>query len=249
MKEDESEDAAARWAESASLRSCPGTFFATQLQSEERFTMSTSNQIEKRIAAACEAMRSGLPIVLLDDNDREDEADLIAAAETLSHDVMVRLIRDCSGIVCLCLDDRLIRQLDLPPMAAKNETRYGTAFTVSIEAKIGIGTGVSASDRLTTVRAAIAEGARPEDLARPGHVFPLRAQPGGVLTRRGHTEGAVDLARLAGLKPAAVLCELMDRKGEMLRGKRARAYARRNGLPVLTIADIAAHLGALDIAA
>ncbi len=205
--------------------------------------MSNDHQIAKRIAAACDAMRAGLPVVLLDDDDRENEADLIAAAETLSHDVMARLIRDCSGIVCLCLDDRLIRQLDLPPMAAKNETRYGTAFTVSIEARAGVTTGVSAADRLTTVRAAIADGARPEHLARPGHVFPLRAQPGGVLSRRGHTEGAVDLARLAGLKPAAVLCELMDRHGEMLRGKRAKAYARRNGFPVLTIAEIAAHLG------
>ncbi|HXD03200.1 MAG TPA: 3,4-dihydroxy-2-butanone-4-phosphate synthase, partial [Novosphingobium sp.] len=221
----------------------------TQLQSEERFTMSISPRIEKRITAACDAMRAGLPVVLLDDETREDEADLIAAAETLSHDVMARLIRDCSGIVCLCLDESLVRQLDLPPMAAKNETRFGTAFTVSIEAKLGVTTGVSAADRLTTVRAAIADGARPDHLARPGHVFPLRAMPGGVLTRRGHTEGAVDLARLAGLRPAAVLCELMDRKGEMLRGKRAKAYARRNGFPVLTIADLAGHLGALDIAA
>jgi 3,4-dihydroxy 2-butanone 4-phosphate synthase len=194
--------------------------------------MSNHHQIAKRIAAACDAMRAGLPVVLLDDDDRENEADLIAAAETLSHDVMARLIRDCSGIVCLCLDDRLVRQLDLPPMAVRNETRYGTAFTVSIEAKVGI-----------------SNGAKPEHLARPGHVFPLRAQPGGVLSRRGHTEGAVDLARLAGLKPAAVLCELMDRQGEMLRGKRAKAYARRNGFPVLTIAEIAAHVGALDIAA
>ena len=110
--------------------------------------MSNDHQTEKRIAAACEAMRAGLPVVLLDDDDRENEADLIAAAETLSHDVMARLIRDCSGIVCLCLDDRLVRQLDLPPMAAKNETRYGTAFTVSIEAKAGVTTGVSAADRL-----------------------------------------------------------------------------------------------------
>ena len=211
--------------------------------------MSNRTLTNTRIAAACEAMRAGLPVVLLDDHDREDEADLIAAAETLSHDLMARLIRDCSGIVCLCLDDRLVRQLDLPPMTARNETRYGTAFTVSIEARVGITTGVSAADRLATVRTAIADGARPEDLARPGHVFPLRAQPGGVLTRRGHTEGAVDLARLAGLKPAAVLCELMDRRGEMLRGKRARAYARRNGFPVLTIAELAEHLGAVDIAA
>jgi 3,4-dihydroxy 2-butanone 4-phosphate synthase len=211
--------------------------------------MSNSHQTANRIAAACDAMRAGFPVVLLDDETREDEADLIAAAETLSHDVMARLIRDCSGIVCLCLDDRLVRQLDLPPMVANNDTRFGTAFTVSIEAKAGVTTGVSAKDRLTTVRAAIADGARPEHLARPGHVFPLRAQPGGVLTRRGHTEGAVDLARLAGLKPAAVLCELMDRKGEMLRGKRARAYARRNGFPVLTIAELAEYLGQVDLAA
>jgi 3,4-dihydroxy 2-butanone 4-phosphate synthase len=194
-------------------------------------------------------MRAGLPVVLLDDEARENEADLIAAAETLSHDVMARLIRDCSGIVCLCLDDRLVRQLALPPMVAKNETRYGTAFTVSIEARVGVTTGVSAADRLTTVRTAIREGARPDDLVRPGHVFPLRARPGGVLARRGHTAGAVDLARLAGFRPAAVLCELMDRQGEMLRGLRAKAYARRNGLPVLTIAELAEHLGALAIAA
>ena len=207
----------------------------------KRPAYSIRNPLEQRIADACEAMRNGLPIVLMDEHDRENEADLIAAAETLSHDVMARMIRDCSGIVCLCLDDAIMRQLDLPPMVAQNESRYGTAFTVSIEAKIGVTTGVSAADRLTTVRAAIADHARPEDLARPGHVFPLRAQPGGVLSRRGHTEGSVDLARLAGLKPAAILCELMDRKGEMLRGLRAKAYARRNGFPLLTIAELAEY--------
>lgn len=207
------------------------------------------HHIEQRIAAVCTAMQSGLPIVLMDDDDRENEADLIAAAETLSHDVMARLIRDCSGIVCLCLDDARIRQLDLPPMVAENQSRYGTAFTVSIEAKFGVTTGVSAADRLATVRAAIADHARPEDLARPGHVFPLRAQPGGVLTRRGHTEGAVDLAKLAGLKPAAVLCELMDRQGEMLRGMRAKAYARRNGFPLLTIAELAEYRSRAELAA
>ena len=211
--------------------------------------LSNRSLLDQRIAAACAAMQSGLPIALMDDDDRENEADLIAAAETLSHDVMARLIRDCSGIVCLCLDDARIRQLDLPPMVAHNESRYGTAFTVSIEAKIGVTTGVSAADRLTTVKAAIADHAGPKDLARPGHVFPLRAQPGGVLSRRGHTEGSVDLARLAGLKPAAVLCELMDRKGEMLRGPRARAYARRNGFPLLTIAELADYRGRLELAA
>jgi 3,4-dihydroxy 2-butanone 4-phosphate synthase len=199
--------------------------------------------LTKRIEAALTAMRAGIPVVLLDDDDRENEADLIAAAETLTRDVMARLIRDCSGIVCLCLDDEAVRRLDLPPMAARNECRHGTAFTVSIDARHGISTGVSAADRLATVRAAIADAAKPADLVRPGHVFPLRAHPGGVLARRGHTEGAVELARLAGLKPAAVLAELMSKDGEMLRGPVARRYARRNGMPVLAIAELAAWVG------
>jgi 3,4-dihydroxy 2-butanone 4-phosphate synthase len=196
--------------------------------------------LDKRIEAALTALRAGIPVVLLDDDDRENEADLIAAAETLTRDVMARLIRDCSGIVCLCLDDATVQQLDLPPMAARNECRHGTAFTVSVDARHGITTGVSAADRLVTVRAAIAEGAKPADLIRPGHMFPLRAHPGGVLTRRGHTEGAVELAQLAGLKPAAVLAELMTKDGDMVRGKAAKNYARRNGMPVLTIAELVA---------
>jgi 3,4-dihydroxy 2-butanone 4-phosphate synthase len=196
--------------------------------------------LSKRVEAALSALRAGIPVVLLDDDDRENEADLIAAADTLTRDVMARLIRDCSGIVCLCLDDATVRQLDLPPMAARNECRNGTAFTVSVDARHGISTGVSAADRLATVRAAIADNARPTDLIRPGHVFPLRAHPGGVLARRGHTEGAVELARLAGLKPAAVLAELMTKDGEMVRGKGAKHYARRHGMPVLTIAELVA---------
>ena len=197
--------------------------------------------LRQRVEACLEAMRSGIPVVLFDDDDRENEADLVAAAETLDHDVMARLIRDCSGIVCLCLDDETVRRLALPPMVDRNNSRYGTAFTVSIEAVHGVTTGVSAADRLTTVRAAIADKAGPGDLARPGHVFPLRAQPGGVLARRGHTEGTVDLARLAGLKPAGVLCELMKRDGSMMRGKAARDYGRRNGFPCLTIAELIAY--------
>jgi 3,4-dihydroxy 2-butanone 4-phosphate synthase len=196
------------------------------------------SRLSQRVEAALEAMRSGIPAVLFDDHDRENEADLVAAAETLTHDVMARMIRDCSGIVCLCLDDSYIQRLALPPMVERNSSRYGTAFTVSIEAVRGVTTGVSAADRLTTVRAAIADKAGPADLARPGHIFPLRAQPGGVLTRPGHTEGTVDLARLAGLKPAGVLCELMRRDGSMMRGKAARDYGKRNGFPCLTIAEL-----------
>ena len=199
------------------------------------------SRIEGRIQAAIEAMQSALPVIVLDDDDRENEADLIAAASNLTHDVMARMIRDCSGIVCLCLDAATVDRLELPMMATRNESRFGTPFTVSIEARNGVTTGVSAADRLTTVRAAIASHAKASDIVSPGHMFPLRASPGGVLTRRGHTEGSVDLAELAGLGSAAVLCELMTRDGEMLRGRQAKAYGRRNGFPVLTIEDIVAY--------
>lgn len=192
-----------------------------------------------RLAAALLALRAGKPVLLTDDNDREDEADLIVAAERISEATMALLIRECSGIVCLCLRDAQIQRLALPPMVADNQSRYGTAFTVSIEAAQGVSTGVSAVDRLTTVRAAIAADARPEDLARPGHVFPLRAVPGGVLARRGHTEGSVDLALMAGLSGAAVLCELMNADGTMSRGHQVLDFAERYGLPLLSIAELA----------
>lgn len=197
-----------------------------------------------RLAAALLAMREGRPVVLTDDNDREDEADLIIAAERLTEASMALLIRECSGIVCLCLQDAMVQRLALPPMVNLNESRYGTAFTVSIEAAQGVSTGVSAADRLTTVRAAIAPDARPADLARPGHVFPLRAQPGGVLARRGHTEGSVDLALMAGLSGAAVLCELMNADGTMARGAQVLDFAERHGLPLLSIAELADYRAA-----
>lgn len=154
---------------------------------------------------------------------------------------MAMLIRECSGIVCLCLPDETLRRLDLPPMVDQNQSRYGTAFTVTIEAREGVTTGVSAVDRVTTIRTAIADDAKPSDLSRPGHVFPLRAQPGGVLTRRGHTEGSVDLAMLAGLKPAAVLCELMNPDGTMTRGAEIERFAELHNLPILTIDELATY--------
>lgn len=193
-----------------------------------------------RVQQALSAMRGGRPVILMDDFDREDEADLIIAAEKITDRTMALLIRECSGIVCLCLPDEALQKLQLPPMVSSNESRYGTAFTVSIEAKQGVTTGVSAADRVTTIHAAIADGAQPEHLARPGHVFPLRARPNGVLERRGHTEGSVDLARLAGLKPAAVLCELMNEDGTMARGEQITRFATLHGLPMLTIEDIVA---------
>lgn len=196
--------------------------------------------VPPRIAHALAALRAGRAVVLQDDHDRENEADLIVAADRLTVQTMALLIRECSGIVCLCLPDEKIRALELPPMVAHNESRHGTAFTVSIEARHGVSTGVSAADRVTTIRAAIAGDSKPQDIVRPGHVFPLRAQPGGVLARRGHTEGTVDLAVLAGLSPAGVLCELMNEDGTMTRGADVERFAARHGLPMLTIEELVA---------
>lgn len=195
----------------------------------------------QRLPRALEDLRNGRPVLLIDDLDRENEADLIVAAEKVTVESMNRLIRDCSGIVCLCLTDEKLQQLDLPPMVSHNESRYGTAFTVSIEAKQGVTTGVSAADRVTTVLAAIASDAKPEHLARPGHVFPLRAVPGGVLSRRGHTEGSVDLAQMAGLAPAAVLCELMNDDGSMAKGEQILQYALSHDLVILTVDELARY--------
>jgi 3,4-dihydroxy 2-butanone 4-phosphate synthase len=195
------------------------------------------NSIE-RVERALEALGQGNGILLVDDEDRENEGDLIYSAQHLNPEQMALMIRECSGIVCLCLTDERIRQLELPMMVENNTSKNGTAFTVTIEAREGVTTGVSAQDRVTTIRAAVAEKAKPADLSHPGHVFPLRAQPGGVLTRRGHTEGTVDLMRLAGLQPAGVLCELTNADGTMARLPEVVAFAQAHGMPVLSIEDL-----------
>jgi 3,4-dihydroxy 2-butanone 4-phosphate synthase len=193
---------------------------------------------EERFNRALCDMRRGHPVILVDDFDRENEADLIIAAEKITPQTMAILIRECSGIVCLCLTEDRLAQLELPLMVNNNESRFQTAFTVTIEAREGVTTGVSAQDRVTTIRAAIADNARPFDLVRPGHVFPLRAAKGGVLTRTGHTEGSVDLARLAGLKPAAVLCELTNLDGTMAKGDDIDQFAAEHDMVVLSIAEL-----------
>ncbi|MCL2919395.1 3,4-dihydroxy-2-butanone-4-phosphate synthase [Shewanella litorisediminis] len=198
-----------------------------------------------RVEAALDALRRGQGVLVVDDEDRENEGDLIFAAETLTNAQMAMLIRECSGIVCLCLTDERVRQLELPPMVEHNSSQYGTAFTVSIEAKQGVTTGVSAADRVTTIKAAIADGAKPGDLARPGHVYPLRAHPAGVLGRRGHTEGTVDLMRLAGLKPFGVLCELTNPDGTMARLPEIIAFGQVHQMPVLSIEDLVLYREAL----
>lgn len=196
----------------------------------------------QRLPRALHDLQRGHPVILTDDFDRENEADLIVAAEKITSETMARLIRDCSGIVCLCLTDERLQELQLAPMVVQNESRFGTAFTVSIEAREGVSTGVSASDRVATIQAALRGGA--SAIVSPGHIFPLRAQPGGVLARRGHTEGAVDLARLAGLQPAGVLCELMNPDGSMARGAQIERYASEHDLITLSIAELADYLQA-----
>ncbi|TWA67330.1 3,4-dihydroxy-2-butanone 4-phosphate synthase [Azospirillum brasilense] len=193
---------------------------------------------EERVIRAVEAIRQGGGVVVVDDEDRENEGDVIYAAETITAEQMALLIREGSGIVCLILTDADARRLDLPPMVGSNTARFGTAFTVSIEAREGVTTGVSAADRVTTIRTAIADGCRPEDLARPGHVFPIRAHAGGLAARRGHTEATIELTTLAGRRPAGVLCEVMNPDGTMARLPELVAFAERQGMPVVTIEDL-----------
>ncbi|MDH0342656.1 3,4-dihydroxy-2-butanone-4-phosphate synthase [Chromobacterium haemolyticum] len=205
--------------------------------------------LSQRVETALNALRRGLPVIVPDDHDREDEADLILAADTLSETEMARLIRDCSGIVCLCLTAEHAARLQLPPMTQRNGSRYGTAFTVSIEAAQGVSTGVSAADRVRTIQAAVHPQAQAGDVVSPGHVFPLVAAEGGVQSRRGHTEAAVELARLAGFQPAGVLCELMNPDGSMMRGPQIADYARRHALPILSVAELAEWISTQNLAA
>jgi len=196
---------------------------------------------QQRVEHALQELRAGKGLLLLDDVDRENEADLVFAAEKMSVTQMAQMIRHCSGVVCLCMPQEKADQLALPYMVEENSSRYQTAFTISIDAKEGISTGLSAADRIAAIRAATADHALPSDLVRPGHIFPLRAQENGVLARNGHTEGSVDLMKLAGLKPLAVLCELMNDDGSMARLTESLTFAEKNNLAFVFIADIIAY--------
>ena len=189
------------------------------------------------------AIAAGQPVLVLDDAERENEADLVCAAANMTPASMAMMIREGSGIVCLCITADHAQALGLRPMVEVNRSAHGTAFTQSIEAAHGISTGVSAIDRLQTVRCALripAPGGQPE-VVSPGHVFPLVARPGGVLERQGHTEAAVDLAVLAGLPAAGVLCELMNPDGSMARGAQVAQFARANGLLCTTVQALVAY--------
>jgi 3,4-dihydroxy 2-butanone 4-phosphate synthase/GTP cyclohydrolase II len=183
-------------------------------------------------------IRKGKMVILVDDEDRENEGDLCMAAEKATAQAINFMAKYGRGLICLSLQEEKADELQLPPMVSTNTSRFGTAFTVSIEAQRGVTTGISAADRATTVLTAIADGAKPGDLARPGHVFPLRAKSGGVLVRTGQTEGSVDLARLAGLKPAGVICEVMNDDGTMARMPDLEVFAKKHSLRIITIADL-----------
>lgn len=187
---------------------------------------------------AIEEIRQGKMIILVDDEDRENEGDITVAAEFVTPEIINFMVTHAKGLVCLPMAPVFIDKLNLPLMAQHNESRFGTNFTVSIEAREGISTGISAKDRATTILAAVADTATPRDIVTPGHIFPLRAQPGGTLVRAGQTEGSVDLATLAGLKPAAVICEVLNDDGTMARMPDLIPFAEKHGLKIATVKDI-----------
>ncbi|MBV9575148.1 MAG: 3,4-dihydroxy-2-butanone-4-phosphate synthase [Gammaproteobacteria bacterium] len=197
----------------------------------------------KRVEHALLALQQGKMIILTDDPERENEGDLICAAEKITTAQMNFMIREGTGIVCLSLTNERLQQLQIPLMVSsqENTSLRGTPFTISIDARDGITTGVSAEDRVTTIAAVMNEATTAQGIVKPGHIFPLLAREGGVLERQGHTEGAVDLAKLAGFKPAAVLCEIMNSDGSMARGQQLNAFAEKHQLLQLSIADIMAY--------
>lgn len=190
------------------------------------------------VEEAIEEIRQGRMIILVDDEDRENEGDITIAAQHVTPDAINFMARHARGLICLPLAPEWADKLDLPLMTQRNGSKFGTNFTVSIEARRGVTTGISAADRAHTVLTAVRDDARPDDLVTPGHVFPLRAKAGGVLTRAGQTEGSVDLARLAGLKPAAVICEIMKEDGTMARLPDLEIFAAEHNLKIATVRDI-----------
>jgi 3,4-dihydroxy 2-butanone 4-phosphate synthase/GTP cyclohydrolase II len=194
-----------------------------------------------KIEDAIEDIRGGKMVILVDDEDRENEGDLSMAAEAVTPESINFMARYGRGLICLTLTGEHVEKLRLPMMVSHNTSRYGTAFTVSIEARRGVTTGISAHDRARTILTAIADESGPEDLSMPGHVFPLKAKDGGVLVRAGQTEGSLDLARLAGLKPTGVICEIMKDDGTMARRPDLEVFALEHGLKIVTIADLIAY--------
>ncbi|MBW2672426.1 MAG: bifunctional 3,4-dihydroxy-2-butanone-4-phosphate synthase/GTP cyclohydrolase II [Deltaproteobacteria bacterium] len=190
------------------------------------------------IQEAMEDIKNGKMVILVDDEDRENEGDLCMAAEHVTPQAINFMAKHGRGLICLSVAGELADRLDLPLMTTNNESQFGTAFTISIEARVGVTTGISAKDRATTILTAVADDAKPADLVSPGHVFPIRARKGGVLVRTGQTEGSVDLARLAYMKPAGVICEIMKEDGTMARMPDLELFAKEHGIKIVTVADL-----------
>jgi 3,4-dihydroxy 2-butanone 4-phosphate synthase/GTP cyclohydrolase II len=190
------------------------------------------------IEEAIRDIRQGRMVILVDDADRENEGDLCMAAESVTPEAINFMATYGRGLICLPMTPDKIDALGLPPMVDNNTSPFGTGFTVSIESRCGVSTGISAADRATTILTAVADDAKPRDLVRPGHIFPLRARVGGVIVRAGQTEGSVDLARLAGMKPAGVICEIMDEDGTMARMPSLEKFSEKHGVGICTIADL-----------
>jgi 3,4-dihydroxy 2-butanone 4-phosphate synthase/GTP cyclohydrolase II len=190
------------------------------------------------IEKAIEDIKAGRMVILVDDEDRENEGDLCMAAEKVTPEAINFMAKYGRGLICLAMSNAMIDKLDLPMMVDNNTSAFQTGFTVSIEARCGVTTGISAADRARTIHTAVADNAKPNDLVRPGHIFPLRAREGGVMVRVGQTEGSVDLARMAGLKPAGVICEIMDEDGTMARMPALEKFSQKHGIGICTIADL-----------
>src|SRR3954469_11086384 len=201
----------------------------------------TDNSPFAPIEDAIAALRAGRFVIVVDDEDRENEGDLVLAAEKVSAQAINFMAREGRGLICLALPEERCDALELPPMVEDNTSNFGTAFTVSIEARGRTTTGISAADRAATVLTAIDPATKPSDLNRPGHMFPLRAKRGGVLKRAGQTEASVDLARIAGLDPSAVLCEIMNEDGSMARVPDLTAFCRKHGIRMVTVAELIRH--------
>ncbi|MBL93147.1 MAG: 3,4-dihydroxy-2-butanone-4-phosphate synthase [Myxococcales bacterium] len=214
---------------------------ADPLRSDDNLLLAFGDTPQERVTRAIEAYQKGQFVILVDDEDRENEGDLCIAAEKISPEAINFMAKEGRGLICLAMTGAQLEQLDLPMMVEKNSSGFQTAFTISIEARTGVTTGISAADRSRTVEVAIDSKSKPEDLVRPGHIFPLRAQEGGVLVRTGQTEGSVDLARLAKLNASAVICEVLKDDGSMARLPDLVTFAKTHELTILSVADIIAY--------
>lgn len=201
--------------------------------------MTERQSVLSPITDVLDDLRAGRPVIMVDDEDRENEGDLVIAAEKITPEGVNFMAREARGLICLSLTNEKADALDLPLMTQRNESGFGTAFTVSIEARSGVTTGISAADRAHTILTAIKPDAKPRDLVKPGHVFPLRARDGGTLVRTGQTEGSVDLCKIAGMQPAGVICEVMKDDGSMARLPDLVQFAKKHGLKIVSVADIA----------